>query len=269
MVVSLRDSCVPLHVALRDGSPLCGGVLVQSQSLFNQPVLMVFMKRTYSPARTVQRFAPTTSPALVVELLALLFLSVMLSACTSSKQLALEPPFPEPQPERVATIDHPVPDVEYRLRSEVAVWAGAPHELGGTTLRGIDCSAFVQKVYERAFSLQIPRTTREQLHAGTRVQRRDLRPGDLVFFNPPTKTRHVGIYLNDGEFAHASSSQGVTISELDQEYWDQSYLTSRRILPESERPVIADRTRVIGDGPLPYPPQDFEMEEPKRDRIGW
>lgn len=245
-----------------------GGAPAQSQSPFHKPVLTVSMKRMYLPARLVQRFAPNSSSVRSVELLALLFLFVMLSACTSSNQLALEP-FPEPLPERPTAVEHPVPDVEYRLRTEVAELAGSPHVLGGTTAQGLDCSAFVQNVYERAFNLHLPRTTREQVHAGTAVQRRDLRPGDLVFFRPPTKSRHVGIYLNDGEFAHASSSQGVTISEMDQEYWDQSYWTSRRILPESARPAIADRTRVIGRGPQPDPGNDFDIESPKRERIGW
>lgn len=213
------------------------------------------------------RSAFSSPPFRSVELLAMLAFFCMLSACSPTKRLAVEPVFPESQTERSSAVDHSVPDIEYRLRSEVAVWAGAPHALGGTTAEGIDCSAFVQNVYKSAFNLPLPRTTSEQVHAGESVQRRDLRPGDLVFFRPPTKSRHVGIYLNDGEFAHVSSSQGVTISDLNQEYWEQSYWTSRRVLAESDRPALAGPSQAIENRPLPS--HSRNNDEPKRERIGW
>lgn len=181
--------------------------------------------------------------------------------------MAVEPLSPEPPRERPGAFDHSVSDIEYQLRSEVAAWAGAPHALGGTTAEGIDCSAFVQNVYQSAFNLRLPRTTSEQVHVGKSVQRRDLRPGDLVFFRPPTKTRHVGIYLNDGEFAHASTTQGVTISDIHQKYWEQSYWTSRRVLTESNRSARVEPSTVIESRPLPSQPRN--NEEPKRERIGW
>lgn len=93
----------------------------------------------------------------------------------------------------------------------------------------MDCSAFVQRVFADAFDIRLPRTTESQVTHGRRISRGDLQPGDLVFFRP-AKTRHVGIYLNDGEFAHASSSEGVTISNLDLDYWRDAYWMSRRIL---------------------------------------
>lgn len=134
-------------------------------------------------------------------------------------------------------------DVELRVRAEYDRWKGTPHVLGGNSPRGMDCSAFVQRVFTDAFDVRLPRTTESQVTRGRRISRDDLQPGDLVFFRP-AKTRHVGIYLNDGEFAHASSSEGVTISNLDLEYWRDAYWMSRRILSGDSRSSadISDRT---------------------------
>jgi cell wall-associated NlpC family hydrolase len=121
------------------------------------------------------------------------------------------------------------PTVEIRLRAAVRQWAGTPHRMGGTRRNGIDCSGFVQRIYTDLFNIQLPRSTALQVHAGEAVSRRHLRPGDLVFFRPPHKVRHVGIYLGSGEFAHVSTSKGVTISRLRTGYWRHAYWTARRI----------------------------------------
>ena len=84
---------------------------------------------------------------------------------------------------------------------------GVPYRLGGSTLKGIDCSAFVKKIYE-IFNIQLPRTTWEQFRIGKRVGKSELEEGDLVFFKVPTRrasNRHVGIYIGNNEFVHASS----------------------------------------------------------------
>lgn len=109
-------------------------------------------------------------------------------------------------------------------------WVGTPYRLGGTSERGIDCSALIQNVYRDTFNLQLPRTTRQQVKQGSRVDQSELQPGDLVFFNPPGALRHAGIYIGDGRFMHASSSKGVMISRLDNHYWQRYYWQSRRTL---------------------------------------
>ncbi|WP_275287003.1 C40 family peptidase [Halomonas elongata] len=109
-------------------------------------------------------------------------------------------------------------------------WLGTPYRLGGTSRRGIDCSALVQNVFADTFRLEMPRTTARQVHEGRRVSRDELRPGDLVFFRPPGAYRHVGIYVGDGRFLHASSSRGVKLSSLDNQYWQRYYWQSRRAL---------------------------------------
>ncbi len=114
------------------------------------------------------------------------------------------------------------------LRQEVNSWIGTPHVLGGNTKRGVDCSGFVLKVYKNVYGKTIPRTTALQVKTGRRINRDSLRIGDLVFFKPDFKKRHVGIYLGSGQFAHTSYSRGVRISKMSNPYWKKYYWTARR-----------------------------------------
>ena len=125
------------------------------------------------------------------------------------------------------------PHIEMRLRNEYRKWEGTEHSLGGSDYDGVDCSGFVKVIYKKIFDIEMPRTTRQQVKTGVPVGRNELRAGDLVFFKPPTFPRHVGIFLSGTEFVHASKSKGVTISQLDPEYWGRYYWTARRVLPDS------------------------------------
>ncbi|WP_412062278.1 C40 family peptidase [Rubrivirga sp. IMCC45206] len=119
------------------------------------------------------------------------------------------------------------------LRSAAPDWIGIPYRWGGTTRRGIDCSAFVRQFVRQTMAIELPRTTATQRYEGVDVSRADLQPGDLVFFRR-RGTRHVGVYLSEGDFVHASSSRGVTISNLDDSsYWNRYYWMSRRIVTEA------------------------------------
>lgn len=126
------------------------------------------------------------------------------------------------------------------IRAEGQDWLGTPYRWGGTTRRGIDCSSFVQQLVRSTFDIELPRTTATQVARGVRISRDDLVPGDLVFFRR-RGVRHVGVYLGGGEFIHASSSRGVTVSTMESGYWDRYYWQSRRILPEFESPTPAPR----------------------------
>jgi len=112
----------------------------------------------------------------------------------------------------------------------VKTFLGAPYRLGGSTLKGIDCSAFVKKIYQ-VFSVDLPRTAREQFSIGKKVEKGQLEEGDLVFF----KTRranntHVGIYIGNNEFVHASSrNKEVKVDNLDAPYFNQRFLTGVRV----------------------------------------
>lgn len=109
-------------------------------------------------------------------------------------------------------------------------WLGVPYLYGGETRRGIDCSAFTQRLYREAFNWDLTRTTATQVNEGRFIRKDQLIPGDLVFFRR-RGTRHVGVYLGEGDFIHASSSRGVMISNLSETYWTRYYWTARRILP--------------------------------------
>ena len=109
-------------------------------------------------------------------------------------------------------------------------WAGTPYRYGGQTRDGVDCSSFVRQTVDTVESYELPRTTVEQAQVGMSIPRQDLEAGDLVFFKTGALSHHVGIYLGRGRFMHASSSQGVTISRLDNVYWRDHYWQSRRIL---------------------------------------
>ncbi|MEO0559026.1 MAG: NlpC/P60 family protein [Bacteroidota bacterium] len=134
--------------------------------------------------------------------------------------------------------------IETTLRAEGPNWIGIPYRWGGTSRRGIDCSAFVQQYVRTTLGIELPRTTASQRYEGVSIDKGDLIPGDLVFFRR-RGTRHVGVYLGDGEFIHASSSRGVTISEMDSNYWTRHYWMSRRIItaPSDRRPTPRSEAR--------------------------
>ena len=109
-------------------------------------------------------------------------------------------------------------------------WKNVPYLYGGNSKRGIDCSAFIQNTYLVQFNLKVSRTTKTLAHDGYKISKSRLRAGDMVFFKTGRNTRHVGIYLEDGKFMHASSGSGITISSLKEKYWRNHYTFSRRVL---------------------------------------
>jgi len=108
---------------------------------------------------------------------------------------------------------------------------GVPYRLGGSTLKGIDCSAFVKKMFE-IFNVELPRTTREQLRVGKKVKREELEEGDVIFFKTQRATRtHVGIYIGNNEFIHASyRSKEVRVDNLGTPYFDKRFINGVRII---------------------------------------
>jgi LysM repeat protein len=119
-------------------------------------------------------------------------------------------------------------------------FSGAPYRFGGDSVRGLDCSAFVKKMYE-IFEVQLPRCAREQFYSGPRVEKQDLITGDLVFFKTKryaTYPTHVGIYIGDGKFIHASSllRRGVKVDRLSDSYFTRTYTGAVRVKapPEAE-----------------------------------
>ncbi len=117
------------------------------------------------------------------------------------------------------------------IMNEVMELLGTPYLFGGNSDRAIDCSAFVRSIFQRTGNILLPRTAREQNTVGIKVSRKNLEFGDLVFFNTRRKVRvsHVGIYLGDNLFVHASSRYGVTVSSLESEYYSKRLLGGKRL----------------------------------------
>jgi len=111
-------------------------------------------------------------------------------------------------------------------------WYGVRYRLGGNDKSGIDCSAFVQRLYDQVFCTNLLRTAIEQFSSSIFVGNKDsLKEGDLVFFHTrKSRITHVGIYLKNSYFVHASSSQGVVISSLNDEYWHSRFAGAGEIL---------------------------------------
>ena len=107
-------------------------------------------------------------------------------------------------------------------------WSGTRYRMGGSSKRGIDCSAFTSTLLMAVYSLSIPRTAREQYAATKRVAKDDLTEGDLVFFNTTGGVSHVGLYLSNGYFVHSCCSEGVTINNLDDSYYSRRFLSGGR-----------------------------------------
>ncbi|WP_439212410.1 bifunctional murein DD-endopeptidase/murein LD-carboxypeptidase [Duffyella gerundensis] len=125
-------------------------------------------------------------------------------------------------------------DIKSRIMEQYDDWKGVRYRMGGTTKGGIDCSAFVQRTFRDQFGLDLPRSTWEQKDTGKEITRTKLRPGDLVMFRAGSTGRHVGIYLGNDNFVHASTSSGVMISNLNDSYWKRRYTEARRVLSRSQ-----------------------------------
>jgi cell wall-associated NlpC family hydrolase len=108
-------------------------------------------------------------------------------------------------------------------------WYGTPYRLGGTTKKGVDCSAFTQFLFTSVYGLSIPRTAREQYNLTSRISRTQLKEGDLIFFNTRGGISHVGVYLQNNKFVHASTSGGVMISDVFDEYWARKFVGVGRL----------------------------------------
>ena len=120
----------------------------------------------------------------------------------------------------------------HKLYVNAAEWIGTPYRVGGDSRHGTDCSGLVYQLYKKTYRMRLSRSTDGQLKESNKIARRNLREGDLVFFTSRSsrkKVAHVGIYLKDGKFIHASTSQGVIVSSLKEKYYTQHWLCGGRV----------------------------------------
>jgi hypothetical protein len=121
---------------------------------------------------------------------------------------------------------------EQRFEDEVKEYLGTPYRKGGVSKKGMDCSGFARMVYDRLLGLDLPHRSGDQFQSSElqKIDRHELQTGDLVFFANKKKKRinHVGVYLSDGQFIHASSSEGIIVSSLNDKYWKKRFVGSKR-----------------------------------------
>ncbi|RKR81307.1 lipoprotein Spr [Mucilaginibacter gracilis] len=109
-------------------------------------------------------------------------------------------------------------------------WIGTPYRFGGSSKKGIDCSAFTKELYSKVFNLNIERNSRDIFSMVSPVKKDELKEGDLVFFKIHSRSiSHVGIYLGNNKFAHASL-KGVSINNLDDDYYSRYFYRGGRLL---------------------------------------
>ena len=121
--------------------------------------------------------------------------------------------------------------IREQMLMEIIKYLGTPYKYGGNTKDGMDCSAFTQMLYRDVFNIDLQRSARLQYTQGREISDKDnLQFGDLVFFNTRQRVRpgHVGVYIGENLFAHASSAKGVTVSSINYDYYLRTYMGARR-----------------------------------------
>lgn len=111
-------------------------------------------------------------------------------------------------------------------------WIGTRYKFGGSSRSGTDCSGYVMQIYKTKLNIALPHNAASMFKMGSAVKAADLKEGDLVFFGNVWGINHVGIYLSKNRFTHASSSQGVTITPMEMDYWNSRYKGARRFINE-------------------------------------
>lgn len=174
-----------------------------------------------------------------------LLLTLLLAACAGSPGRApvaayIPPPVAELEPDQIPDLvdekAYELPSLAESILDRGFELVGTPYRYGGaSTKTGFDCSGFVGYLFHEEAGIDLPRSTREMIKLDAPlVARKDLEPGDIIFFNERGRGRvsHTGIYIGDGEFIHSASrhSGGVRVDSLTDSYWRASYIEAKRVL---------------------------------------
>lgn len=161
----------------------------------------------------------------------------LLAGCSIAPKRSVEvtlyaaPPAAAIKSEQALASKVPEKQLSQALLKQYAEWQGTRYRRGGMSKQGVDCSGYVHLTFKERLGLDVPRSSIALVQTGDPVEKSALQTGDLVFFRTG-RTRHVGIYLDNGQFMHASTRKGVMISSLDKGYWASRWWTARRLEPD-------------------------------------
>ena len=168
------------------------------------------------------------------KLLPLLLISFILYSCGSSKQYynpyeveTLSKKLNIPLDHKDKTDDQNIP-----LYVQCSTWIGTRYKYGGDTKKGTDCSGMTKSIYWKVYRKNLSRSSKQLYKDSRKISMNKAEPGDLVFFATTKKKKeptHVGIYLKNNKFIHASTSRGVIVSDLDEPYYKKAFLNIRKI----------------------------------------
>jgi peptidoglycan DL-endopeptidase LytE len=136
---------------------------------------------------------------------------------------------------------------KYMLVKVAKSFVGAPYKYGGESVKGLDCSAYVKKIYD-IFDVQLPRSARDQFKTGLKINKDNLAIGDLVFFRTKRYAKyptHVGIFIGDGNFIHSSSGHnrlGVKVDSLSSDFYSKTYIGAIRVKQASDESTETSKT---------------------------
>lgn len=192
----------------------------------------------------------------VIHLLAVSVATVILTACGSSKSVGNTGGYTPakaswPTPAETAAL---APQSQ-ALLSAAHTWLGVPYKYGGNDRKGVDCSGLVLQVYKDALGIPLPRNSAEQRNYCTAIAKGSLIPGDLIFFatgRDKKRVSHVGIFIGDNLMIHASSSQGVILSDINSQYYTRTYAGSGIV--DQYHSMIGDTRRNPKKGIKPQKP---------------
>lgn len=156
----------------------------------------------------------------------------LLFACSSPKKVLVSPPSDPTSKTKTATVDKiKLPaTLNPSLYSVYKEYEGTKYKYGGRNKKGIDCSAFTQILFKEVYGINLERTVARQRKQGKAVKTSEMRTGDLVFFKIKRRVSHVGIYIKNGDFIHASTKIGVSTSNLKNIYWRNKIHSVRRVI---------------------------------------
>lgn len=200
--------------------------------------------------------------------------ALLLASCHSSRKATETGSAALPHTEQRAADTHtkePVSDVPSAnaLVSEALAWVGTPYSYGGASRKGTDCSGMVMAVYQSVAGLRLPRNSAQQQQYCRPVPVEQAAEGDLVFFTTSKnrgRVNHVGLYIGNGSFVHASTSRGVIVSRLSEDYYRRHFHSAGRV-PSMPEPTVPAEEAPATEAPIIEEPTPTAVETAQQDSI--